>query len=236
MKFYVFASDINLVKKLESAGVDGVLHTYNAHQSNAFIAIPKHFPETKIKHMIAIRPYTISPQLLSQIVMTFDQLYGKGIIQINLISGWIKENEKDFGGIVGPINDNSLTTDRSNYLIEYVDVIESLENKNLDYYVSVTNSFTFDAASKHNSKIIIDYNHFKENRYDLHDEKVMVMISPTDNDGIPISHEELFLGMKALSLAGVEEVIFPGGNENVMNSTINFIKKYNTLPELTVVK
>jgi hypothetical protein len=236
MNIYLFTSDFELIKKLHTIGVAGVLHTYNAYQPNPFVTIPKNLPQTNIKHMVAVRPYTISPQLLSQISMTFDQLYGKGILQINLISGWIKENEKDAGGVLGPVNDSSSRVDRSKYLTEYVDVLESLERKTLDYYVSVTNNFTFETSAKYNSKMIIDYSHFEENRYDIKNKKVMVMMPHTASNGSLFSHEELFSRMEALSINGVQEVIFPGGDQDAIDHTIGFIKKYNNIPESTMVK
>ena len=236
MNFYVFTSDFGLIKELSKSGVDGVLHTYNAYQPNPFVTIPKNLSQTNIKHMVAIRPYTISPQLLSQIGMTFDQLYGKGVLQINLISGWIKENEKDVGGVVGPVNDYSTSIERSKYLIDYLDILEKLENKTLDYYVSVTNEFTFDAAAKHNAKMIIDYNHFKQNRYDIKEKKIMVMISPTGSDGMVLSHEDLLSYLSELEFNGVKEVIFPGGDQNVMDHILEFVKKYKELPQQAMVK
>jgi len=236
MKIYVFTSDIEVIKELEELGVDGVLHTYNAYQLNAFIAIPKYLAETKIKHMVAVRPYTISPQLLSQIGMSFNQLYGEGLLQINLISGWIKENEKDIGGILGSVNDNSSGIDRSDYLIKYVDVLESLDNKTLDYYVSVTNSFTFDVAAKYNSKMIIDYNHFKENKYDIKNKRIMVMMNTVSSDGSLITHEELLNIVRQLKLVGIEEIIFPRGDQIAFEHTISFIKKYKNISELTMVE
>lgn len=226
MKIYIFTSDFDLIKELDKIGVDGVLHTYNAYQPNFFVTIPKYLQQTNIKQMVAVRPYTISPQLLSQIGRTFDQLYGKGVLQINLISGWIKENEKDAGGIIGPVNDYSTRAERSKYLIDYLDVLENLENKTLDYYVSVTNEFTFDAAVKHNSKIIIDYNHFKQNRYDIKDKHVMVMLSPTGSDGIVLSHKELLSCLSELEVSGVKEVIFPGGEDSVVKHTLDLVKIY----------
>ena len=226
MKFYVFTSDFGLIKELSKNGVAGVLHTYNAHQPNPFVTIPKNLPQTNIKHMVAVRPYTISPQLLSQIGMTFDQLYGKGVLQINLISGWIKENEKDVGGIIGSVNDFSTSIERSKYLIDYLEVLEKLDNKTLDYYVSVTNEFTFDAAAKYDSKMIIDYNHFKQNKYDIKNKKIMVMLSPTGTDGIVLSHEELLSCLSELESNEISEVIFPGGEDPVIKHTIDLIRKY----------
>jgi hypothetical protein len=236
MKIYLFTSDFNLIKELKSIGVEGVLHTYNAYQPNPFVTIPKNLTHTEIKHMVAVRPYTISPQLLSQIGMTFDQLYGKGVLQINLISGWIKENEKNAGGVIGLVNDDSGRVERSKYLVEYINVLENLERKNLDYYVSVTNQFTFDAAAKYDSKMIIDYSHFEENRYEIKDKKIMVVLSPTKNDGSVVPHEELFSSMKKLEEKEIKEVIFPGGDQNVMDHILEFVKKYKELPKQAMVK
>lgn len=229
MKFYLFSSDFKLIKELYKFGVDGVLHTYNAYQSSAFINIPKELKKTNIKHMVAVRPYTISPQLLSQIGMTFDDMYGKGILQINLISGWIKENEKNAGGIIGPVNDNSTREEKSKYLVEYIDVLENLERKTLDYYVSVTNPHTFAAASKYNSKMIIDYIHFEQDKYDVVGKRVMVMVGPTNEDGSLVSHEDLFDRMNRLKKSGIKEIIFPGGNQLIVEHTLDFIKKYKNI-------
>ena len=226
MKIYLFTSDIKLIKELELIGLDGVLHTYNAEQDNAFIAIAKNIKKTNIKHMVAVRPYTISPQLLSQIGKTFDTLFNKKILQINLVSGWIKENEKDFGGIIGTVDDGSDKIEKSKYLIEYVESLESLKNKNLDYYVSVTNNFTFDIAEKHNSKMIIHYSQFDKNKYNIKDKHVMVVVQSATNDGSAVSHEKLFENIKNLEESGIKEIIFPGGEEDIMRHTIDFIKKY----------
>ena len=226
MKIYLFTSDAKLIKELELIGIDGVLHTYNAEQDNAFVAIAKNISETNIKHMVAIRPYTVSPQLLSQIGKTFDTLFNKKILQINLVSGWIKDNEKDFGGILGTVNDDSDKIEKSKYLIEYIEVLESLKNKSLDYYVSVTNKFVFDIASKYNSKMIIHYSHFDKKKYNIKDKPVMILVESFRNDGSVVSHEELFQNIKRLEENGIKEVIFSGGEKEIMRHTVDFIKKY----------
>jgi hypothetical protein len=236
MKIYLFTSNIELIKELELIGLDGVLHTYSANHDSAFLSIIKQMPETNIKHMVAVRPYNISPQLLSQIGKTFNNLFCKNILQINFVTGWTKEEEKDCGGIVGPVNDSSERAEKSKYLQEYIHVLESMDHHGLDYYVSITNNFAFDVAAKYNSKMIIDYSHFEENRYDIKNKKVMVMMPHTASNGSLFSHEELFSRMEALSINGVQEVIFPGGDQAVFDHTINFIKKYKNISELTMVE
>lgn len=214
------------MKSLEQDGVNGVLHTYNAYQHSAFVAIPKILSETNIKHMIAVRPYTISPQLISQMSKTLNELYGKDVVQVNLVSGWIKENEASVGGIIGLVNDQSSAVDRSKYLAGYIDVLESLETKTLDYYVSVTNQFIFDKAAEYDSKIIIHYSHFEENKYDIKDKKVMVQIDSIDKNGKILTHEDLFEKLTTLGRQGIKEVMFSGGDNQVMQHILDFIKKY----------
>lgn len=229
MKIYVFTSKLEIIKELESTEIDGVLHTYNAFQTNAFINIAKNISsETKLKHMVAIRPYTISPQLLSQISKTFNELYKKNLLQINLITGWIKENEKDAKGILGPVNDYSTNIERSDYLIEYVDALENLNTEPVDYYVSVTNQFTHAAAIKNNSKMIIDYGHFKDERYDIKDKKVMISLGAFTSDGTILSQEELLKILWDLESSGIKEVIFTGG-EDVMDHIIKLVNKYKAV-------
>lgn len=231
MIFYIFTSDFKLIKEIDKFGVDGVLHTYNAYHPSPFITIPKELEQTNIKHMVAIRPYTISPQLLSQISRTIDMSYERNVLQINLISGWIKENEKNAGGVLGLVNDDSSKEDKLKYLVEYVDALENLEIKSLDYYVSVTNQLTFNAAVKNNSKMIIDYKHFKENRYDIKGKHVMIMLSPNKDDGTLKTHEELLNNVKTLDSNGIQEIIFPAGNQPEVDSTLEFIKKYKGISD-----
>jgi len=64
----------------------------------------------------------------------------------------------------------------------------------------------------------------------------MVMMPHTASNGSLFSHEELFSRMEALSINGVQEVIFPGGDQGAIDHTIGFIKKYNNIPESTMVK
>ena len=227
MNVYFFTSDFEIIKELELSGFDGVLHTYNANNLNAFINIAKNISdETKMKHMVAIRPYTVSPQFLFQIDKAFNELYKKNILQINFICGWIKESEKDVKGIVGSVNDYSTSIERSNYLIEYIDVLENSNNQSIDYYISVTNQFTFDSAVKNNSKIIIDYSHFKAKLYDIKDKKVMVGLNGADKDGVLFSQEDLLKILLELESSGIEGVFFGSGERNVIDHVIELVKKY----------
>jgi len=229
VNFYMFTSDFDVIKEVEDAGAKGVLHTYNSYQSNPFIKIAKNIlSETKMKHMVAVRPYTISPQYLCTINDTFSEFYTKGNpIQINFITGWIKENEQDAGGILGGINDFSQSQERSQYLIDYVEMLESLDRKIPDYYVSVTNEFTFELAKKYNSKIIIDQSHFQSNKFDLSDKRVMVVVHANTKDGSLKDYQEIKNIIIQLEDAGIDEAIFPSGGQDLERHIVGFIRSFN---------
>ena len=68
------------------------------------------------------------------------------------------------------------------------------------------------------------------------EKKIMVMISPTGSDGMVLSHEDLLSYLSELEFNGVKEVIFPGGDQNVMDHILEFVKKYKELPQQAMVK
>jgi hypothetical protein len=167
MDFYYFGGHIgsSLMKDLDDANFTGVLFTYDAMQGDFFTRLARDIKhDQKIKYMIAIRPYAISPQYLCMVNQSINEIMPDRL-QINLISGHVKPHEQSVGGILGDINDSSSNIDRSNYLIKYVEMLEELRknprNQIPDYYVSTTNRFVFDASSALNSKMIIAYRNYR---------------------------------------------------------------------------
>jgi hypothetical protein len=179
MKFYYFGGSFEhgLISRLEESNFDGVMFTYVPHQGDIFTKIARDIKLTeKIKYLVAIRPYTISPQYLCMIGQSIDSIMSNRL-QINLISGHIKENEKDFGGIVGEPNDLSDGVDRSNYLIDYIESIDQMKKNNiasansLDFYVSTTNEYVLEATKKYHNKIIFPYQDYKNGRWTVWNEE-----------------------------------------------------------------
>jgi hypothetical protein len=177
VKFYYFGGvmgdpkNIKSPSNLNSHHFSGVMFTHDIPEGDMFVKAAKDISlNENIKYLVAIRPYTISPQYLSMINRSMDRI-DKGRLQINLISGYIKDHEKGVGGIVGDITDKSSSLDRSNYMIEFLKVLsemdqdkespgywKDLEQPNkLDVYVSTTNSYVFEAAKKYGYKIILPY-------------------------------------------------------------------------------
>lgn len=244
MDFYLFTSDFELIPSLEDIGFEGVLFVYHANNDDKFIRIAKSISNnTRIKHMVAIRPYVISPQYLAMINKSMNQINPR-VLQINLISGHIKDDEKDFGGIVGPVNHYSTPEERSKYLMEYVESLEGLGKDIPDYYVSVTNPFTFETAKKHGSKMIIQYSHYIKDTYDLTNTRSMISITPIlretkeELDALPEStvrhridmahftYDEFTDLINKIKKDGINQVIFSFWNEEEQNHIINFVKQY----------
>jgi len=173
MKFYYFGGNFKQgeISRLEQHRFDGVMFVYDAMLGDVFTRIARDIKHTeKIKYLVAIRPYTISPQYLCMISKSLN-LIMPNRVQINLISGYIKDHEKSFGGILGDINDQSDRIDRSNYMIEYVKMLNTMPgNKTkpvLDFYTSTTNEHVFNATAEHDNKIILPYRDYKNGRWTI---------------------------------------------------------------------
>jgi hypothetical protein len=172
MKFYYFGGTFNENDTLEDTSTldshhfDGVMFTYDATQGDMFVRVAKDIKlNEKIKYLIAIRPYTISPQYLYAINQSINEIQ-KDRLQINIIAGYIKDHESNVGGIVGDVNDLSSSVERSNYTIKFIESLDEIsKNKDpkeqLDVYISTTNNYVFDAVKKYKNKIILPYSIYK---------------------------------------------------------------------------
>lgn len=254
MQFYFFASDFNIVKKLDDSGFVGVLFTYNARQGDFFTKVARNIIlDSEMKYMVAIRPYVISPQYLSMISQSISNI-SRDRLQINFISGHIKDEESDFGGVLGNVNDMSSSIDRSNYLIEYLDCLHDMNGPIPDFYVSVTNDFTFAAAKKHNSKMIIPYSQYKSNKYSEYDSKVMLSVTPRlreTQEGIDglqentiqhridmadFTYDQFTKLVEEVESNNIKKIILSAWNLEETEYIINFVKQYNESIKIKEIK
>jgi hypothetical protein len=171
VKFYYFggAFDSDNREGLETASVlekhnfDGVMFTYDATQGDMFVRTARDIKvEEDIKYLIAIRPYTISPQYIQTINDSMNEI-DNNRLQLNFIAGYIKDHESQIDGIVGDIVDSSDSISKSNYMIKFIQTLNDMKiNKSpLDFYISTTNSYVFEEAKKYNNKIILPYHIWK---------------------------------------------------------------------------
>ncbi len=209
MKFYYFNggdhTENNRMKILEEHGFSGALFTYNSWSQDYMTLAARHMDlSKKIKYMIAIRPYAISPQYLVMMNHSMESIMPDRL-SINLILGHIKEHETQWGGIEGTIHDQSPLIDRSNYLIEYIKELDKMHKakafvKMPDIFVSATNEYVFNAAANLNNKMIISYRDYKNGHWldyreypesiiadfgkpiDFKNKKIMISICPIIRD------------------------------------------------------
>lgn len=168
MNFYWFGrtKDNNLASmstELEEAGFVGILLPYSVNLGDYFIQVAtsiKH--DQKIKYIVAIRPYTISPQHLAMIIKSLN-VVAPDRIWINFVSGQIVDGEEQIGGIIGDINDKSSPEDRRKYLQEYVPVFYDLcKDLNIDSTICISGmgTETFSLVEKYG-----DYNFVAHQAY-----------------------------------------------------------------------
>jgi len=216
MKIYYFGGMIDQLEIIKNHEFDGVLFTSGIHNPD-LVKITNYLSKsekiqsncircgmtTKIiessknfKYMIAIRPYQISPQYLTMLCNSIDEV-SQDKIEVNLISGWTEEFEKEYGGIVGEINDLSSNIEKSNYLIKFLEVFSKMKVLNLPkIFVSTTNQFTFSAAISHGYDIILPYSRYITGEYNIDKPKTMISIAPLLRE----KHEEVGVDMKNVPL------------------------------------
>jgi hypothetical protein len=173
--------------ELESSGFTGILFPWLSNGDDYFIHIANKIdPESKIKYMVAIRPYTVSPQYLYKINRSMSRI-SKNRILINFVSGWVSEEEKKVKGILNDVNDMSSGIERSSYLIKYIETLNEIQSILPNFYISVTNEFVFEASK--NNKVIVPYSWYKIGRFKLNPIKTMIHVSPVIRE----SQEEIEL-------------------------------------------
>ena len=199
MNFYYFggvfdnSENLETASSLEKNNFKGVMYTYDSTQGDMFVRVAKDIKlNENIKYLIAIRPYTISPQYLQAISDSINEI-DSDRLQINFISGYIKDHESKINGIVGDINDKSHSIDRSKYLLNYIETLNNmLPNKNpLDFFISTTNNYIFQSVKKHGNKMIMPYHIYKRGwwsdnygdnssmvGFDLKNNEVMLAMTP----------------------------------------------------------
>lgn len=200
MKFYYFGGhmrdrkSVGVPSSLEENNFSGVMFTHDIPEGDMLVRMARELNDNeKIKYLIAIRPYTISPQYLSMINKSMSEI-SKDRLQINFISGYTKDYEASVGGIVGDVNDNSSSRDKSNYMIEFIKTLNEMqkdETNKIDFYVSTTNEYVFDVVKRYNNKIILPYGKYKRGTWTDHN----INKDPSENDTFDISNTEVMIAL-----------------------------------------
>jgi hypothetical protein len=247
MNFYLINPYFELFTEMEDSGVTGNLLTYHSKESDYFTKVARDIDiHKKIKYMVAIRPHVLSPEYLVRIDKSIKEICKDDRLQINLVSGDINNAEYEMDRTLGTITNKSTSKERSDYLIEYIELLNRLpQEEKPDYYVSVTNDFTFEAASRYNDKIILPYYKYIHNNYDLTHKKVMIYLAPImrktreelDNltgynlngivEDVRYTYEEMTNLVNELEEQGIKEMMLSSWNDEDIKINLNFIREYN---------
>lgn len=203
MNFYYFGgvfheNSMETAPILEKNNFSGVMYTYDPTEGDMFTRVAREIKtDGKIKYLVAIRPYTISPQYLYTISQSISEI-APNRLQINVVPGYIKDHEKNIGGILGEVNDLSESLERSKYTIEFIKKLDEINNgimatqtaegkqleNTLDVYISTTNSYVFDTVKKYKNKIILPYHIYKRGFWSdvLKDPSMMINLDIKDTE------------------------------------------------------
>lgn len=250
---------------------DGILYTYNYHSIDPFIYISKHFNlDSGLRYFVAIRSHVISPQYIFKILRSFYHLEEtsserillksfdddniKSVpICLNLISGSIDPEQQHFGGTIGEVNDLSSPIERSKNLIKFINEFNRVNEKHFNnffhpnLYISTTNKYVFEEATKKNNKMIIEYQDYANNKFKIDNpENVMITFGPVIRDtqeeldsmdktlGPNIKHNSIFCTpdqlksmLDKLESEGIHEVLFWSLRQEDHINMLHFVKKYN---------
>lgn len=246
MNFYLINPYFEFITEMEDAGITGNLCTYESWEPDYFTRIARDIDvHKKIKYMVAIRPHVLSPEYLIKITKSIKEISKVDRLQINLVSGHINFEDHEIDRTLGTITNKSTRQERSNYLIEYINLLNKLpQEENPDYYVSITNDFVFRTALRHNNKMIIPYPIYIENKYDLDYSKVMIYLTPvlrkTQKELESLSgynlekttdkmftYEAMTNLVNKLKYQGIQQIMFGFRNMEDIKANIGFIKEYN---------
>lgn len=227
----------NRSKELEINGFNGTMYPYGIFANDYFSRIARHIDvNSNFKYIVAIRPYVISPQYLSMICSSINEI-SSNRISINFLTGWIYESEKKFGGILSDINDLSTNIERSNYMINYAKEFKKISKVN--FYISTTNEHTFAASTENDFPMIIPYSWYKINRFNIVDQKYMVSVAPiigdsnkklpNNQDADLFTKEEFFNFLNDCKKKNIHGVLLFENNKNEeYNTILSCINEYTS--------
>jgi len=163
-----FDSIENLSKELEEIGYSSVLLTYNSNNPDLFVQAISNLKQSSITYNIAVRPHTISPELLAMIAQALESNF-PGRFMFNFVSGNFYENE-NLEGIIH--YDTSLVANleyRRNYLSIFLDKFLNrsvLKHKPI-CMIGSSSEIAIKLCQKHDLMLAMTYENFMSNKEEL---------------------------------------------------------------------
>lgn len=231
----------SLTLELEDLGFYGVLLPYHIGLGDEFVRVGHALdPAQKLKYMVAVRPYLIQPQYLIMICKSLSQI-DKDRLLINFVTGHPNQLEKEYGAILGEINDKSDIDTKKKYLIDYLDefskVYENRKRLNKPKIVITGNSDDMKYASEKYADLNITYLYrYKDNPMTT---PQIIAFAPCirekgetteiqEVEGMEIvTEKELLELISRLKSDGIEDIMFYYHENDIeRNKIFSFINKY----------
>jgi len=212
MKYYWFMRhneyDLKeIFSRLENAGFDGVLLSYGQTGDPFTVLANSIDKDSKMEYIVAIRPYLISPQYVSEIVNSFES-FAPGKIALNIVPGAIGENDKYYNGVIGKVTDNSSSEERREFLSEWLK--------------------EYKACRKDNCKIYISGHHPDFIKYSEDADTLIMNYFVFSNDNVPVpSNKEFYLSMSPV-IGGYPKKTAP---DNIVTTPENLSKIIGSLQD-----
>lgn len=243
MKFYWFFRhnyfDLkDLFENLENTGFDGVLLAY-AQLGDPFSALANKInPNSSMEYIVAVRPYLISPQYVSEIVKSFES-FAPGKLSINLVPGNVLDSEKEYGGVIGETTDLSSQDDRRDIIEDWIKEYISCRKNNNKIYISGHHPDIVEYADQYFDSLIMNHWVFNNDYgYVPTNKKFYVAISPFLEGDISKATPADFVSnfdilsnrIKELEKMGVSGIFFHNpSNAGQLKHILNFVKKYREI-------
>ena len=212
---------------LESYGYCSLLLTYDPMGSDNLIKIARVMNlDHKIKYMIAIRPYAVSPEYFGMLCRGFDEIQ-KDRIMINIVSGSINENETFLEDIVGIAPFIKYPEQRRFYTEEWLSKFLNLKFMKVypEILISGHSDFCIDIAKKNNLFNIASWFNYKDSegrkRFQVNS-KQMISFAVVIRDSIE-EYDKFIENLNEFDKHGAKWTIH--GTKNMVKSQI--INLYN---------
>jgi hypothetical protein len=180
MNFYWFGRHLDknldyVSDLLEDSGFYGWLLPYAAGLPDPFTRIARSLnTQQKLKYLVAVRPYTISPQYLLAISKSLD-LIQEDRVRINFVPGLILNKEEElFGGILSEVNDSSSFIDRKKYFCSYIKEFSNLKVKKPYVYTSGLSDSICPNIENFGDSNIVSYGRLIEGKLDNFDKNKII--------------------------------------------------------------
>ena len=245
-----------VVDELDKAGYYSILFPIKSTTADYLpLAISSMRPEQKIKYMIPIRPYLLSPQYLSMLSAGIEAVV-PGRTIFNFINGHIGEDE-NLDGIIHSSIDFSDKTDRRRHLEDFIktlDRIKMYEQPDFsEILVSGGSLETLEVTHGLGAGLATSYSSFMQNHYEFYSKfnfkniyvQICILLTESDDDPkiaevvannpsgvIYGSYSEISTKIQELESMGVTDLLisnaFDGGKDERLKIH-NFVSSFSSI-------